>query len=52
MGELELPSNIIYNYTKSNENGSSIIKERDPCRSMKIQTPETYQGELGKSDSL
>jgi hypothetical protein len=36
MGELELPTEIIYNYSKSNENGSSIIKEREPCRSMKI----------------
>jgi hypothetical protein len=36
MGELELPNEIIYNYSKSNELGTSIIKERDPCRSMII----------------
>lgn len=36
MGELELPSEIVYSYSKSNENGSSIIKERDPTRSMLI----------------
>ena len=36
MGELELPSELIYSYSKSNGNASSINKERDPTRSMKI----------------
>jgi len=51
-GELEFPNEIIYNYSKSNESGTSIVKEREPSRSMVIQQPETYQGELGKQGSI
>lgn len=51
-GELEFPNEIIYNYSKSNESGTSIVKEREPSRSMVIQQPETYNGELGKQDSI
>ena len=36
-GELEFPNEIIYNYSKSNESGTSIVKEREPSRSMIIQ---------------
>jgi len=36
MGELELPNEIIYNYSKSNESETSIVKEREPSRSMII----------------
>jgi hypothetical protein len=37
MNELEqLPNEIIYSYSKSNENGNSVIKEREPSRSMII----------------
>jgi len=36
-GELELPDKIIYNYSKSNESETSIVKEREPSRSMIIQ---------------
>ena len=36
MGELELPNEIIYNYSKSNEPETSIVKEREPSRSMII----------------
>jgi len=50
-GELELPNEIIYNYSKSNESGTSAVKEREPSRSMIIQQPETYKGELGKQGS-
>ena len=35
-GELDLPNEIIYNYSKSNELSTSVVKERDPCRSMII----------------
>ena len=45
--ELLLPNEIIYNYSKSNSNGTQIVKEREPKRSMIIQPPETYNGELG-----
>ena len=46
-GELEFPNEIIYSYSKSNESGTSIVKEREPSRSMVIQHPESYKGELG-----
>ena len=36
-GELEFPNEIIYNYSKSNESGTNIVKEREPSRSMIIQ---------------
>lgn len=35
-GEMELPNKIIYSYSKSNEAETSIVKEREPARSMII----------------
>ena len=51
-GELTLPDKIIYNYSKCNEQETSIVKEREPSRSLIIQQPETYRGELGKQGSI
>mmetsp|Transcript_13675 Transcript_13675/g.21429 ORF Transcript_13675/g.21429 Transcript_13675/m.21429 type:complete len:163 (+) Transcript_13675:946-1434(+) len=52
MGELELPNEIVYSYSKCDPKEINIVKERDPSRSMIIQTPESYQGQLGQQGSI
>ena len=51
MGELDLPSNITYNYSKSNQAETQIVQERQPSRAMTINKPEEYSGQLGSSNS-
>ena len=50
-GELDLPNEIIYDYSKSNAKGTVIVKEREH-RSMIIQSPESYTGQLGQQESI
>jgi len=52
MGELDLPNEIIYSYSKSDEKGTTVVNERDPSRSMIIQAPDSYKGELGVQSSI
>jgi hypothetical protein len=51
MGELDLPSNITYNYSKSNQAATQVVQERQPSRAMTINKPEEYSGQLGASNS-
>ena len=51
MGELDLPAEITYSYSKSNQKETQVIQERLPNRAMTIHKPETYNGQLGASGS-
>ena len=46
---VKLPFEIFYFYSKRKHDGSSMIKEREPNRSILLMPPESYEGKLGVS---